>query len=410
MGSSGHKPEKRKITEPEMFSALKSICKISILNKISFGFLIKFFKQDKDFYCLMTNKHIITQDMIKKKEKITFYYDDDKTLKEIYLNPNERYIKDFTDMNLDAIVIEILPKDNIDKNYFLMPVIDYISEYNKLINKEIVLLQNLFYYSAKIKTINKYEFSFIDNIKSNTSGIPIFLYDNMKVIGICKNDNYEKNDENYADFIGPIFNFFKNFEQCKTVKIAETVEKTEHERHNLSVSSESTDLISEALFNENNLEMDENDNDENGNGSFVNGKLEGKGKYIWENGNYYIGPFKNGKKNGKGIIYYKNGNIMYEGDFVNDKREGNGKFIWKTGQYYIGQWKNNRKHGKGADYNKKGNLVYEGDYVNGKLDGNGKLMLKNGQYYIGQFKNGKRNGKGIIYYKNGNIKCTTNFE
>ena len=49
MGSSGHKPEKRKITEPEMASALKSICKITQLNQVSFGFLIKLFKKMKTF-------------------------------------------------------------------------------------------------------------------------------------------------------------------------------------------------------------------------------------------------------------------------------------------------------------------------------------------------------------------------
>ena len=401
MGSSGHKPEKRKITEPEMASALKSICKISQLNQVSFGFLIKLFKKNEDFYCLMTNEHTITQEMIKKKEKITFYFDNEKIVKEIVLNPNERFIKDFRDMNINITVIEILSKDNIDKNYFLLPVIDYNSDYNKTINKEIILLQNLFYYNSKIKSVNKNEFIYIDNIKSNTSGIPIFLNDNMKVIGICKHDNFEEK-ENSANFIGPVFNFFKNFEICKAID----KNKDKEIENNLSINSESTDLISD-IFNENELEINENtDNDENGN--FVNGKLEGKAKYIWENGNYYIGQFKNGKKNGKGIIYYKNGNIMYEGDFVNDKKEGNGKFIWKNGAYYIGEWKNNKKHGKGADYNKKGNIVYEGEYINGKIEGNGKLFLKKGEYYVGQFKNGKRNGKGIVYYKNGNIKCTTN--
>ena len=141
MGSGSSNQEKRKITDQEMISALKSICKISKLNKISFGFLIKFFKNDKDFYCLMTNEHIITQEMINKKEKITFYYDNDKMVKEIFLNSNERYIRDFKDMNIDATVIEILPKDDIDKNYFLLPAIDYIYDYEELINKEIIIIQ-----------------------------------------------------------------------------------------------------------------------------------------------------------------------------------------------------------------------------------------------------------------------------
>ena len=54
-------------------------------------------------------------------------------------------------------------------------------------------------------------------------------------------------------------------------------------------------------------------------GNFVNGKREGNGKYIWENGNYYIGQWLNGKKHGKGTEYYKNGNIKKDGNFINIK-------------------------------------------------------------------------------------------
>jgi len=39
-------------------------------------------------------------------------------------------------------------------------------------------------------------------------------------------------------------------------------------------------------------------------GDFINGEIEGNGKYIFENGNYYIGQFKNDLRNGKGILYY----------------------------------------------------------------------------------------------------------
>ena len=398
MGSGSSNQEKRKITDQEMLTALKSICKISKLNKISFGFLIKFFKNDKDFYCLMTNEHIITQEMINKKEKITFYYDNDKIVKEIFLNSNERYIKDFKDMNIDATVIEILPKDDIDKNYFLLPAIDYIYDYEELINKEIILMQNLYYFSYKIKSINNYEFTYIDNNKSNKSGNPIFLIDNMKVIGIVKNDNCDKNLKN-VDFIGPIFNFFKNFAQNI---IEEQIE------NNFEISNELTDLICAPVVNENDLEIiDNTDDDENGH--FIDGNLEGKGKYIWKNGIYYIGQFKNGKKEGKGIIYYKNGNIMYEGDFVNNKKEGNGKYFYKNGPYYIGQFKNGKMNGNGIIYSKNGNIIYEGDFVNNKKEGNGNYFYKNGPYYIGSFKSGKRNGKGIIYYKNGNIMYEGDF-
>ena len=161
----------------------------------------------------MTNCHIITKEMIKKREKICFYYDNDQVVKEIILNSNERYIKEFSDMSIDVIVVEILPTDNFDKNYFLLPDIYYIYEYKDLKNKEIILLKNQYYIDTKIKKINNYEFIYYNDIESNSSGSPIFLKDNTKVIGINKNNL--NNSENYADFIGPIFNYFKNFEPIK---------------------------------------------------------------------------------------------------------------------------------------------------------------------------------------------------
>ena len=83
---------------------------------------------------------------------------------------------------------------------------------------------------------------------------------------------------------------------------------------------------------------------------------------------------------------------------------GFGKYIWRDGESYVGEWKNNLKHGKGIDYDKNGKIIYEGDYVNDQYEGNGKLIEENGDYYIGQFLNDFKHGKGIEYYKNGKIK------
>ena len=77
-------------------------------------------------------------------------------------------------------------------------------------------------------------------------------------------------------------------------------------------------------------------------------------------------------KLGKGIIYYENGNIKYDDDYVNDKFEGKVKYYYEKGEYYIGQWKNGLKLCKGIIYYKNGNIKYEGDFVNGKFEGNGK--------------------------------------
>ena len=70
----------------KVITATKSLCKIFIGNQASSGFLIKLFKVDEDFFCLMTNEHVITKDIIKNKEKIKFYYDNESKSKEIYLN------------------------------------------------------------------------------------------------------------------------------------------------------------------------------------------------------------------------------------------------------------------------------------------------------------------------------------
>ena len=49
-------------------------------------------------------------------------------------------------------------------------------------------------------------------------------------------------------------------------------------------------------------------------------------------------------------MYYKKGKIEYIGYFVNDKFEGKGKYIYEDGEYYIGQWLNDNKNGKGIVY------------------------------------------------------------
>ena len=123
-----------------LLKTFKSLCKIEYKDKISSGFLIKLEKRNEDFFCLITNEHVISKDMIMKKEKITFYFDSEEKEKEIYLNRDDRIIKDFINMNMDVTVIEILPNDNIKKKYFLLPDKNYVDEFNELINKDIVIL------------------------------------------------------------------------------------------------------------------------------------------------------------------------------------------------------------------------------------------------------------------------------
>ena len=146
--SAQSKNKENKIVDSTLFrndisllQATSSLCKIQNNDKISSGFLIKLFKDKKDFFCLMTNEHVINKDMVKNQESFMLYFDNKKKTKKIKLDKNERYIRDFRDMNIDAIVIEILPEDDISSDFFLLPNVDYLDNKKKLINREIAVLQ-----------------------------------------------------------------------------------------------------------------------------------------------------------------------------------------------------------------------------------------------------------------------------
>ena len=55
------------------------------------------------------------------------------------------------------------------------------------------------------------------------------------------------------------------------------------------------------------------------------GKFEGQGELITGAGKYN-GTFRNGKKNGKGIFVYEN-KMKYIGEYEDDLKQGNGQLI-----------------------------------------------------------------------------------
>ena len=65
------------------------------------------------------------------------------------------------------------------------------------------------------------------------------------------------------------------------------------------------------------------------------GKREGRGEYIWPNGDRYVGDFSHDKKNGNGILYFSNG----------DKR--------------VGVWKGDKLHGQATYYYSGGRIDEE---------------------------------------------------
>ena len=143
----------------------------------------------------MTCEHVITRDMIQQRKTMNFYYDSmEAKTQEIELNPEKRFIQDFVrlyeiddsiDINIDAVVIEILPEDEIPKVFFLTLNENYINNYEGLKNKEITIIQypegNLEYSFGKIKNIDRYEITHTANTKYGSSGSPIILLNTSKV-------------------------------------------------------------------------------------------------------------------------------------------------------------------------------------------------------------------------------------
>ena len=119
------------IPESSSEKLYNSIVKINIdLNekdiKVGTGFFISPVINKKIRYFLMTCQHVIKEEFVKKKKKIRLYYGKIKEEKkfEIELDRNKRYIKCFQ-KPLDVTVVEILDQDNIQKDKFLEPDLNY---------------------------------------------------------------------------------------------------------------------------------------------------------------------------------------------------------------------------------------------------------------------------------------------
>ena len=231
MDSSGSKKEKEKEKRKDeveidgsnihqvdsfLYEVCPSICKIIFLNKRGTGFFIKLYKDNKPLFLLMTNEHIIKKEMIEKKEEIEVYYNNQKKRIKITLNKEERFIQCYKEeLEIDCTIVEILNKDKVNEDYFLLPNIDYNSNnYNELKNKLVNVVQfpggkNLSYSKGELININKYEFTHKAGTKGGSSGSPMFLVDTTKVIGIHKSGS-EIKKENYGDFIFPIINLLNN--------------------------------------------------------------------------------------------------------------------------------------------------------------------------------------------------------
>jgi hypothetical protein len=126
-------------------------------------------------------------------------------------------------------------------------------------------------------------------------------------------------------------------------------------------------------------------------GPLVNGKLDGKGRLEWPNGNFYEGEFSDGMIAGSGLLRFSNG--VYDGEFRDGLMWGTGELRYDNGRVYRGAFVRGSMEGKGRLQTPDGD-VYEGDFSNNEFTGQGTLTRRDGARYEGAFKQWVFNGRG----------------
>ena len=181
----------------------------------------------KNIKVLITNNHILDQNFLENEKKLKYIIDtsNKKLDKEIDLEI-DRY--KFTDIDLDFTIIEILPEDNITK---FLEIDDYIN--SKDYQKESIF--SIQYPKGKELKISMGEYKYKDEIyfaysigtESGTSGSPIILYDNMKIIGLHKGTIGIYGDIGKKTNIGIPFNYIIN--KINFIKCIYNVTDTQNE-------------------------------------------------------------------------------------------------------------------------------------------------------------------------------------
>ena len=129
-----------------IYPIFKGTVNIELKNKDSgSGFFMKFLRNKKLFYCLVTNEHVIQQSMVENRDKIMIKYENKTKEFSLELNEKERIIVCFGNypINIDVTVVQIISKDKIDDSYFLSPCMNYYESfsYYQLMGRNIQIVQ-----------------------------------------------------------------------------------------------------------------------------------------------------------------------------------------------------------------------------------------------------------------------------
>lgn len=98
-------------------------------------------------------------------------------------------------------------------------------------------------------------------------------------------------------------------------------------------------------------------------GDMVNGTFEGKGRFVFFNGDVYEGEFSQDMFEGNGVYKYKSGSV-YKGVFSKDLFHGIGTLYFEDGTIEKGKFHQDKRVGKffSVDQNQKySEIMYHND-------------------------------------------------
>ena len=167
----------------------KCICKIIIEEQLKCGTGFFCNIKQKKLKAFITNNHVINEEFLKKEKRLRFEVEEKEIEIDLELN---RY--KITDEYLDYTIIEIIEEDNI--NNFLD--IDENIYSNDYINELIFSVQypkggDLNYSHGKIIEKENGLFFYSIGTLGGSSGSPIILFNNLKIIGLHMGCKYDEN-------------------------------------------------------------------------------------------------------------------------------------------------------------------------------------------------------------------------
>ena len=225
------------------------------------GFFLKIKIRDRELKCLMTNYHVIPQEYVTSKKTVFLYYGkkEKEIKKRIELNSNERFIRCFREPK-DVTIIEIKNYDYIPDYKFLEPDLDYKTGYYRYLYKKYYLAgypsvdfshQDERHISSGLITKigeNYFEFEHSLDRRFGSSGSPICLLSNEKVVGIHKANTYKPGYGNYsfniATFIGIIID-----ELDDEYYLLPKIKSDKSDLNQISLSNKLTHCKTQNLFN-----------------------------------------------------------------------------------------------------------------------------------------------------------------